>query len=175
MGCLGLESRKTCAGWPTLTLPISPSGTNPRRYTLRQIEQRDDSGSGGDHFAGFGRARHHGAVEGRPDGEVLTILLRLAQLRLGLVRTLASALAISACCCAICLRTIATCDSRMLGIVRFAWAVVSAPRASFHPPLCSRDRRRLLIGRCNACFACRSETAPVLASRVYASLSNAAI
>ena len=40
-------------------------GDESAQIDFAQIEQRDDGGAGGHHFAGLGGARHDGAVEGR--------------------------------------------------------------------------------------------------------------
>ena len=67
------------AGWPTFTRADLAFGNVAAQIHLAQIEQRDDGRAGGEHFAGFGGAGDHSAIEGRGDGEIVAVGLGFEQ------------------------------------------------------------------------------------------------
>ena len=57
-----------------------PLGNIAAQIDFAEVDQRDQSGAGSDHFAGFRGSRCHDAVERSTDDEVLAVCLSLKQL-----------------------------------------------------------------------------------------------
>ena len=162
-----------CAGWPIFTLPISPSGMKPRRYTLERSSSVTIAVPACTTSPGSA-AR----VSTVPENGARTVKsARSATACASVACACAVAAFVEAivdCCWAICASVLETCATRIFGLSRLACAVVSAPRDDSTRRCAAATAAACWSACTSACSPCSSEAAPVFAKREYASRLNSA-